>query len=94
MQDSLPDVPQWAVVLGSSAVAAVGAFVLALVNRGPAIQAAWLAANKDLIEGYKARVAELTAQELSLRERLDALEHRCAVCELLHPHTRLDSLSS
>ena len=78
---NIPDLPQWVVALATGALSAAGAFILAITNRGPAMQAAWLAANKDLVEGYRARVEELVAQEAHLRARLDELDQRCAVCE-------------
>ena len=81
MSDTLPEVPSWLATAAVAAIGTLGGFIAALVNRGPAMQATWLAANKDLVEGYKARVEELVAQEAHLRARLDELDQRCAVCE-------------
>lgn len=67
------EIPNWAITLASSALTAVGGFILAFVNRGPAMQAAWLAANKDLITGYGGRVSELTAEVHSLRAEIVSL---------------------
>lgn len=67
------ELPQWVVTLGASVATAIGALILAIINRVPAFQAAIQAATKTLIEGYETRVAELTAEVHALRAEVVAL---------------------
>ena len=47
------DFSNWTIGLGGSIIGAVGGFVAALLNRGPALQVAMDARLKTLIDGYE-----------------------------------------
>lgn len=64
------DLPNWLVTLGASALTAAGGFVLALVNRGPAMQSAVDGRVQTLIDGYERRVDDLTLEVHNLREEV------------------------
>ena len=64
------DIPNWMVPLASSVVAGAAGFVLALVNRGPAMQTAIAQAMQVLVVGYEKRVDELNAEVHALREEV------------------------
>ncbi len=64
------DFSNWTIGLGGSIIGAVGGFVAALLNRGPALQAAVDARLKTLIDGYEKRVDDLTMEVHSLREEV------------------------
>lgn len=72
------ELPNWLVTLGASALTAVGGFVLALVNRGPAMQAAVDGRLRTLIDGYERRVDDLTLEVHSLREEVVNLRRALA----------------
>jgi hypothetical protein len=64
------EMSNWLVTLGASALTAAGGFVLALVNRGPAMQSAVDGRLRTLIDGYERRVEDLTLEVHSLREEV------------------------
>ncbi len=70
MPISLADLPQWIVTVGASAATGAGAFVLALVNRGPAMQAAFTEMQRTLNEGYRQRTDDLMAEVKELRREV------------------------
>jgi len=72
------DAPNWLITLGASALTAVGGFVLALVNRGPALQSAVDARLRTLIDGYERRVDDLMLEVHSLREEVVSLRRALA----------------
>jgi hypothetical protein len=64
------DIPGWFITLGSSALTAAAGFVLALVNRGPAMQAVIADATRTLVAGYEKRVDDLMTEIHALREEV------------------------
>ncbi len=70
--------PNWLVTLAASALTALGGFVLALVNRGPAMQSAVDGRLRTLIDGYERRVDDLTLEVHSLREEVINLRRALA----------------
>jgi len=70
MPTSIPDLPGWLVTLGASALTAIAGFILALVNRGPAMQTAINSAIAALNEGYKQRTDDLMAEVKELRKEV------------------------
>jgi hypothetical protein len=72
------EIPNWLVTLGASAVTAVGGFILALVNRGPAMQSAVDGRLRTLIDGYERRVDDLTLEVHCLREEVVNLRRALA----------------
>ncbi|MCW2275026.1 hypothetical protein GJ654_09885 [Rhodoblastus acidophilus] len=72
------EIPNWLVTLGASALTAVGGFLLALVNRGPAMQTALDARLQTLIDGYERRVDDLMLEIQSLREEVVNLRRALA----------------
>jgi len=72
------EIPNWLVTLGASALTAVGGFVLAVVNRGPAMQTALDARLQTLIDGYERRVDDLMLEVQSLREEVINLRRALA----------------
>jgi len=70
--------PNWLVTLGASAMTAIGGFVLALVNRGPAMQTALDARLQTLIDGYERRVDDLMLEVHCLREEVVNLRRALA----------------
>ena len=64
------EIPGWLVTLGASVLTAVGGFILALVNRGPAMQTALDARLQTLIDGYERRVDDLMLEVHCLREEV------------------------
>ena len=72
------DVPNWLVTMGASALTAAGGFILALVNRGPALQSAVDARLRTLIDGYERRVDDLMLEVHSLREEVVSLRRALA----------------
>ncbi len=76
------DVPNWAITLCASALTAVGGFVLALVNRGPAMQSAVDGRLRTLIDGYERRVDDLMLEVHCLREEVVNLRRALAEAHL------------
>jgi hypothetical protein len=76
------ELPSWLVTLGASALTAVGGFVLALVNRGPAMQSAVDGRMRTLIDGYERRVDDLTLEVHNLREEVINLRRALADARL------------
>lgn len=76
------EVPGWLLTLGASALTAVGGFVLALVNRGPAMQAAVDERLRTLIDGYERRVDDLTLEVHTLRDEVMKLRRALAEAHL------------
>jgi hypothetical protein len=76
------ELPNWLVTLGASAMTAVGGFILALVNRGPALQSAVDQRLKTVIDGYERRVDDLTLEVHSLREEVVHLRRALADAHL------------
>ena len=72
------EIPGWLVTLGASAATAVGGFVLALVNRGPALQLAVDGRLRTLIDGYERRVDDLTLEVHCLRDEVVNLRRALA----------------
>jgi hypothetical protein len=64
------EIPNWLVTLGASVLTATGGFILALVNRGPAMQTALDARLQTLIDGYERRVDDLMLEVHGLREEV------------------------
>jgi cell division protein FtsB len=76
MSDTLPEVPSWLATAATLAVAALGTlggFIIALVNRTPALQSAIDQRLQTLIEGYEKRIVDLTEEVHSLREEVKSL---------------------
>ncbi len=76
------ELSNWLLTLGASALTAVGGFVLALVNRGPAMQSAVDSRLRTLIDGYERRVDDLTLEVHSLREEVVNLRKALADAHL------------
>jgi hypothetical protein len=76
------ELPHWLVTLGASALTAVGGFALALINRGPAMQAAVDERLRTLIDGYERRVDDLTLEVHTLREEVVNLRRALAAAHL------------
>ncbi len=76
------DAANWLITLGASALTAVGGFVLALVNREPAMQEAVDVRLRTLIDGYERRVDDLTMEVHSLREEVVNLRRALAEAHL------------
>ena len=76
------EVPNWLLTLGASALTAMGGFVLALVNRGPAMQAAVDERLRTLIDGYERRVDDLTLEVHTLRDEVVKLRRALAEAHL------------
>ncbi|MCW2317577.1 hypothetical protein SAMN06265338_101712 [Rhodoblastus acidophilus] len=72
------EIPSWLVTLGASALTAVGGFILALLNRGPAMQTALDARLQTLIDGYERRVDDLMLEVHGLREEVVNLRRALA----------------
>jgi Skp family chaperone for outer membrane proteins len=68
-----PELPNWIVTLGASALTAAAGFILALINRSPALQAAVDARLQTLINAYEARIDDLSTEVHNLREEVVAL---------------------
>ena len=67
------EIPNWAIVLGTNLFTAFASFIVALSNRGPAMQVALDTKLKVLIDGYDKRVSELTAEVHGLRAEIGSL---------------------
>jgi hypothetical protein len=76
------ELPNWLLTLGASVLTAVGGFVLALVNRGPAMQVAVDERLRTLIDGYERRVDDLTLEVHSLRDEVMNLRRALAEAHL------------
>ena len=76
------ELPNWLVTLAASALTAVGGFVLALVNRGPAMQLAMDGRLRTLIDGYERRVDDLMLEVHGLREEVVNLRKALAEAHL------------
>ncbi|PPQ28932.1 hypothetical protein CCR94_16205 [Rhodoblastus sphagnicola] len=74
----MAEIPSWLVTLGASVLTAVGGFILALVNRGPAMQTALDARLQTLIDGYERRVDDLMLEVHCLREEVVNLRRALA----------------
>jgi hypothetical protein len=72
------EIPNWLVTLGASALTALGGFILAVVNRGPAMQTALDVRLQTLIDGYERRVDDLMLEVQSLREEVINLRRALA----------------
>lgn len=73
---SIPDLPAWVLTLLTGAVSGLAGFIMALVNRGPAMQAEVTKATATLIEGYERRIEELTEHIKRLETKIERLETR------------------
>ena len=71
--DQVSSLPSWVVTIGASAASAVGAVVLATVNQAPNFQRVLQASTKTLIDGYEARVANLSDEVDTLRAEIISL---------------------
>lgn len=72
------EMPNWIVTLSVGVITAFSGFVVALVNRSPALQSLVEARLRTLIDGYEKRIDDLTkevamlrAEVISLRKALD-----------------------
>ncbi|RFB80040.1 hypothetical protein [Methylovirgula sp. 4M-Z18] len=76
------EMPQWAITLASALMTGggglIGGFLIALVNRGPALQQAVDARLTTLIEGYEHRIRDLTEHIQRLEAKIETLERRLA----------------
>jgi hypothetical protein len=79
MLASIPEAPGWVLTLITGMITAAGGFLLALVNRGPAMQTALDARLQTLIDGYERRVDDLMLEVSGLRE--EVLNLRRALAE-------------
>ncbi len=74
------EAPQWTITLISSLLTGgggmIGGFLIALVNRGPALQQAVDARLKTLIEAYENRIKDLSEHILRLEAKIETLERR------------------
>jgi hypothetical protein len=73
MPTTIPDLQTWLITLCTSAVTAIGGFVLAIVNRGPAMQGAMNEFTKTLLDQDQDRMTQMNAAIGSLSARVDAL---------------------
>lgn len=64
------EIPNWLIGLGASAASALGGFILALLNRGPAMQSILDSRFRALIEAYEGRIDDLSKELHALREEV------------------------
>ena len=65
----------WLVTIGVGVVTAFGGFVVALVNRSPALQGLVDSRLRTLIDGYEKRIDDLTHEVATLRAEVISLRH-------------------
>lgn len=82
------EIPAWFSTLTIAAISAASGFSVALINRGPAMQAAATEAARVVMSAQTSHIATLSAEVHSLRDKVDALtralqakDEHCNACE-------------
>lgn len=88
MADTGIEIPSWVVTIGTAALGAAAGFVVALINRGPALEAAINHRVETLVKAQDAHIQTLMREVHSLRDKVEALtralqvkDETCRACE-------------